>query len=222
MKIHSLFQENSIMVDKASRKKQITSKRKEQILKAATEVFVRKGYTDATIPEIAKSCGLAAGTLYIYYSNKREIFIAVIESLIVRPLVDIFGKKSENNFPNTLKDAITNRMDFLQGDTLPCLLALMGEIQRDAELRKIYNDKLIKPFLEYMEKICRARIDSREFRKLEPEIVVRLIGSITIGMCVLQMTEGESSPLIHLSQQKLGDEISNFILHGLLKPVVTD
>ena len=177
------------MIDKALRKQQITAKRKEQILKSATEVFVRKGYTDATIPEIAKACGLAAGTLYIYYSNKREIFIAVIENLVVTPLKSIFENNSNSNFPNTLRNAITDRMDFLQGDTLPCLLALMGEIQRDSDLSRMYYEKLIKPFLEYMENIYRARIESGEFRKLEPAIVVRLIGSITIGMCVLQMTE---------------------------------
>ena len=42
------------MTDRESRKQQIGAKRQEQILNAATEIFVRKGYTDATIPEIAK------------------------------------------------------------------------------------------------------------------------------------------------------------------------
>jgi hypothetical protein len=53
---------------------------------------------------------------------------------------------------------------------------------------------------------------------MEPEIVVRLIGSMIIGMSMLEMTEGETSPLNRISQEKLGDEIMNFILHGLLKP----
>ena len=206
------------MTDKASRKKQIITKRQDQILKAATEVFVRKGYTDATIPEIAKSCGLAAGTLYIYYPSKRELFIAVIERLVVTPLVGIFEQKGNNNFLITLKDAITNRMGFLEGNTLPCLLALMGEIQRDTELRAMYHEKLIKPFLSYMENIYRARIDAGEFRKLQPEIIVRLIGSMTIGMTLLENIEGEASPLNQLPPQKVADEIWNFILYGLMKP----
>lgn len=208
------------MPDSESRKKQITTKRQEQILKAATAIFVQKGYTDTTMPEIAKSCGLATGTIYIYYPNKRELFIAVVESLMVTPIVSIFNNKGSNEFPIILKDALINRMGFLQGDNLHHLLSLMGEIQRDAELRAMFTEKVIKPFLGHMENIYRARIDSGEFRKMEPEVVVRLIGSMIIGMSMLEMTEGEASPLNRLSRKKLGDEIMNFILRGLLEPAI--
>ncbi len=45
------------MPDRESRKKQITAKRCRQILDAALDVFAQKGYTAATIPEIAKLAG---------------------------------------------------------------------------------------------------------------------------------------------------------------------
>ena len=57
------------------------------------DVFVRKGYTDATIPEIAKASGLAVGTLNIYYPNKRELFTSLIENLMIVPIADVFAKK---------------------------------------------------------------------------------------------------------------------------------
>ena len=211
---------HSYMIDRASRKQQLKSKRQEQILKAASEVFVRKGYDAATIPEIAKSCGLAAGTLYIYYPSKRELFISVIESLMVAPVLVFFNNKMNKDFPTTFKDALYNRIGFLQGESLHHLLALMGEIQRDPGLSATFAEKVIKPFLGYMENIYRDRIDSGEFRKMEPKIVVRLIGSIMIGMSMLRMIEGETCPLNHLSQKQLGEEIMNFMLHGLLKHAV--
>ena len=204
------------MIDRASRKKITTSKRQEQILKAALNVFVKKGYDAATIPEIAKSSGLAAGTLYIYYPSKRDLLITVIESLMVTPIVGIFKNQVNRDFPTTLKEAVTNRMAFLQGESLHNLLALMGEIQRDAELRTMFAEKLIRPFLGHMENIYRAHVDSGEFRKLEPGIIVRLIGSMILGMSLLEMTEGETSPLSRISQEKLGEEIMNFILFGLI------
>jgi AcrR family transcriptional regulator len=206
------------MIDRVSRKKLAISKRQAQILRAAMNVFVRKGYTAATIPEIAKSCGLAVGTIYIYFPNKHELFISVVKSLIVAPVIGIFENKLSQDFPTMLKDTIENRIGFLQGRSLNSVLALMGEIQRDDALRAMFAEKVIKPFLGRMENIYRARIDSGEFRKMEPEIVVRLIGSMIIGMSMLEKTEGETSPLNRISQEKLGDEIINFILHGLLKP----
>ena len=59
----------------------ITARRQEQILAAALEIFSQKGYTAATIPEIARKAGLAAGTIYLYFPNKRDLFIKVIEEL---------------------------------------------------------------------------------------------------------------------------------------------
>jgi AcrR family transcriptional regulator len=57
------------MTDRKSRKKEVTARRREQILKAATEVFIRKGFGAATIPEIARTAGLAAGTIYLYFPS---------------------------------------------------------------------------------------------------------------------------------------------------------
>ena len=180
------------------------------------EVFVHKGYTDATIPEIAKSSDLAVGTLYIYYPNKRELFISVIENLMIVPIADVFAKKANEEFPTIMKNALENRMGFLQGNTLNQLSALMSEILRDPELRDMYAEKLIKPFISHMENIYRSRVASGEFRKLKPEIIVRLIDSMMIGMSLLRNIEGESSPLNLMSQEKLEDEIMNFILFGLM------
>ena len=71
MNIHS-FVSSTKMPDRETRKKQILAKRQEQILKAAMEVFSRKGYAAATIPEIARLAGIAAGTIYLYYPSKRD------------------------------------------------------------------------------------------------------------------------------------------------------
>jgi AcrR family transcriptional regulator len=59
MNIHSYLRENP---DGQQRnpKKEITAQRQEQILKAAMNVFGRKGYAGATVPEIAREAGVAA------------------------------------------------------------------------------------------------------------------------------------------------------------------
>ena len=68
-----------------------------------------------------------------------------------------------------------------------------------------------------MENIYRVRMESGEFRKLEPAIIVRLIGGMMIGMSLLRMAEGETSPLNRIPPKQLDDEIMNFILFGLKK-----
>ena len=56
-------------------------KRKREILEKALDVFVEEGYEDVTFQKIADRCGITRTTLYIYFKNKREIFLWSIKQL---------------------------------------------------------------------------------------------------------------------------------------------
>lgn len=56
-------------------------KRKHEILDKALDVFVEEGYDDATYQKIADRCGITRTTLYLYFKNKREIFLFSIKQL---------------------------------------------------------------------------------------------------------------------------------------------
>ena len=56
-------------------------KRKHEILQKALDVFMEEGYEDVTFQKNADRCGITRTTLYIYFKNKREIFIWSIKQL---------------------------------------------------------------------------------------------------------------------------------------------
>lgn len=56
-------------------------KRRYEILERALDIFVEEGYEDATFQKIADRCGITRTTLYLYFKNKREIFIWSIKQL---------------------------------------------------------------------------------------------------------------------------------------------
>ena len=56
-------------------------KRRHEILEKALDVFVDEGYEDVTFQKIADRCGITRTTLYIYFKNKREIFLWSIKQL---------------------------------------------------------------------------------------------------------------------------------------------
>lgn len=51
----------------------IQSKR-QAIIEAALDIFAKQGYEDTTIAQIAAAAGVAVGTVYLYFHNKREIY----------------------------------------------------------------------------------------------------------------------------------------------------
>lgn len=53
--------------------------RRQQILRAATSVFARKGYRNTSVSDIIEAAGIARGTFYLYFQSKEEIFLALID-----------------------------------------------------------------------------------------------------------------------------------------------
>ncbi len=54
-----------------------TRSKRQAIIEAARSIFAQKGYEDTTIAEIAEAAGVAVGTIYLYFRNKREIYTSV-------------------------------------------------------------------------------------------------------------------------------------------------
>jgi AcrR family transcriptional regulator len=49
-----------------------------RILEAAKTIFFRDGFKDANLDEVAVCAGVAKGTLYRYFDNKAELYVAVL------------------------------------------------------------------------------------------------------------------------------------------------
>lgn len=56
--------------------------RKNEILDAAEQLFITKGYTKTTIIDILNAVGIAKGTFYYYFKSKEEVMDAMIERIV--------------------------------------------------------------------------------------------------------------------------------------------
>jgi AcrR family transcriptional regulator len=205
------------MADRETRKAKLTARRQEQILKAAMEVFSRKGYAAATIPEIARLAGVAAGTIYIYYPSKRELFVAVIKDFVITtPFLKLVDKIPQGKADEIIKKIIQNRLQLTETDPISRMPSLMGEVQRDPELKAIWAEQFLQPFLKRFEGIYRFMMVTGKIRQMDPAIATRIVGGLIVGFLMLKIMEGESSPLKNIAQDKVAEEIVNFILYGLL------
>ena len=93
-----------------------------EILDAARKVFAKKGFADATMDEIAAACGLAKGTLYIYFKSKRDVYLRTLQhgatELLERVTANMLGvtgvrAKLRANIATRLEHAEDNR-DFIK------------------------------------------------------------------------------------------------------------
>ncbi|MDY5633245.1 MAG: TetR/AcrR family transcriptional regulator, partial [Treponema porcinum] len=116
-------------------------KRKHEILQKALDVFIEEGFEDVTFQKIANRCGITRTTLYIYFKNKREIFLWSIKQLTSRleaELVSIVKNKSVS-----AETALRSMLE-----------KIIDECQE--------NQKLFSVLLPYLLQLQKAGIDSGE------------------------------------------------------------
>ncbi|MFC1950020.1 TetR/AcrR family transcriptional regulator [Chloroflexota bacterium] len=205
------------MVTREKKKERIARHREEQILNAALTVFTKKGYGEATIPDIAKEASIAVGTIYNYYPSKRELFVAVIKNFIITaPLMDLIDNLPKGDIAVTFKQILQNRFKLIESVPMSRLSFLMAEVQRDPELKALWAETYLQPFFSRLEAVFRDLSASGKYRHLEPVVTVRAVGGMILGFLMLKMMEGDTSPLNELPPDKVTDNLINFVLHGLL------
>jgi len=83
------------------------------ILDAAREVFGELGYEAATVRDIIRRTGLAAGTFYNYYRSKEEVFAALADDGARRFAPILKGLRGKGNFDGFVRDAIVAYFEFM-------------------------------------------------------------------------------------------------------------
>jgi AcrR family transcriptional regulator len=61
----------------AERKEREKEQRKNDIVDAAERIFFKKGHEEATMDDVAEEAELSKGTLYLYFKNKEDLYLAI-------------------------------------------------------------------------------------------------------------------------------------------------
>ncbi|KAF0824197.1 TetR/AcrR family transcriptional regulator [Cytobacillus firmus] len=69
-------------IDQLPARQQQALKTRQKLLQAGKEVFLEKGFQKATISQVIKKAKTGYGTAYVYFKNKDELFITLMEDLM--------------------------------------------------------------------------------------------------------------------------------------------
>jgi TetR/AcrR family fatty acid metabolism transcriptional regulator len=203
------------METRAERKERITEQRTQQILDAALTVFSRKGYGEATMPDIAREAGIAVGTIYNYYEGKRELLASLLASYVsTQPFVRLLEQALGADERTILTAVIRERLDF-GFENMDRFFFLMSEVQRDPELRRLYAEEVLWPVLVLLEKYLESRAEAGAFRPVDAGLAARVLGGMMIGFLALSRIEGEGGPYWRAPRGELAAGIADLILSGL-------
>lgn len=110
--------------------------RRLQILEAAKRVFAELGYHNASISEIIQRAGIARGTFYLYFSNKRKVFDAILTDALRQLALRVKSIEVSPDAPSPrdqLRDNLVDVLTYLHDDRPLTQLLLNHGLTPDAE-----------------------------------------------------------------------------------------
>ncbi len=141
-----------------------------ELLAAALDLFVEKGFAATRAEEVAKRAGVSKGTLFLYFSSKEELFKAVVRDSISgqypewRTEIDSFTGSTAELLHQSMV-VWWSRYGATNASGISKLI--MSEATNFPELAVFYQAEVVNPGRELIRRILQRGVDSGEFRPLD-------------------------------------------------------
>ena len=154
------------------------SARPEEILQAALDLFVERGYANTRAEDVAKSAGVSKGTVFLYFTNKETLFKAVVRENIV-PLIEQFKSQSVDSTDSSeelVRQFFASWWALFGATKLSGLCKLiMAEAGNFPEVARFFHAEVIQPTHALLAYLLSRGMQSGEFRSVDAKQFAPLI-----------------------------------------------
>jgi AcrR family transcriptional regulator len=173
---------SSIISEPSTEEAPRRSRRKEarpgELLAAALDLFVEKGFAATKVEEVAQRAGVSKGTLFLYFASKEELFKAVVRENIVGRLREFEEgiRCHEGSSSELMQIAAFSWWEQVGATKAGGLTKLiMSEAGNFPEIAEYYYEEVIQPGHQLIESILRRGIASGEFGDINIQHSTQLI-----------------------------------------------
>ncbi|MCJ7744723.1 MAG: TetR family transcriptional regulator [Actinobacteria bacterium] len=169
--------------------------RREHIMDAAAEVFTEKGYYATTIADLAAMGGVAKGTIYWYFDNKRSILISILDEIL---------RETNEAFTGVIRSA-SNGLVAILNSVEPALKILQrhGSIYLMCVLEIGSTDRMIQEKCRDIYKLVHAGLkvalnrgmEQGFIRKLNPDVAAYAVIGLIERVSQVAGPTDEQAPL---------------------------
>src|SRR5947209_11552826 len=211
MSIHSLMARQASTIPPPSETARGTTKR-ERILRAAIEVFALNGYFNAKVSDIAKSAGVADGTIYLYFDGKEDLLITIFREHTRNYLQSLERELAHVRRPEErIRIAIRHHLETLGRDRSLAIVAQV-ELRHSLKFMSLLSQQEVADYLNMLRKMVEHGQSEGSFRRnLHPQLVAKAIFGV--------LDEMVTSWMLSEKDYNLGDSaepVADLLLTGLL------
>jgi TetR/AcrR family transcriptional regulator, cholesterol catabolism regulator len=158
--------------------------RRNQILDAATKVFVRQGFQRARMDDIVEESGLSKGTLYWYFKSKEDIINAILRRLFAGDLEHIESLlQSEGTASERLLQLTNDRVIGLKrmSSLVPIIFEFYAVAVHQLWVQQFINE-YFQQFRTLLEELIQQGIDCGEFHHVNARNAAITFASLYEGL----------------------------------------
>jgi AcrR family transcriptional regulator len=196
-----------------STKEITTAERRQQILTAAMTCFMQKGYHRATMDDIVAESGLSKGTLYWYFKSKKELFMALVQSIMDEMGAGWQDLIADQNTTSTEKLRSITTIFRVELNRVAPFFGIMMEAwaltRHDPDVEQLIKN-MYGPYVELMTHIIAEGISNDEFQVESAQATAEMILILYDGLTLAKGLE-----VIDTDWDKLLDATEFLLFRGL-------
>jgi len=182
-----------------------------RIIAVAASEFARLGFDQANITMIAEQAGMGKGTIYLYFENKRDLFLAMLRYIASQQLAVIRTALAEDGTVHQRLERLFRAFAHLsaqQSDSFNVLMSALYGVNRSfqAEATKLLRDYVAVIALMLEQSQARGEIRTHQVEATALQ-VLSLTESYVLSARVLGHSEQD------IAQQ--AREVADLVLNGI-------
>lgn len=194
--------------------------RPQELLDAALDLFVERGYSATRLDDVARRAGVSKGTLYLYYASKEDLFKAVVRENVV-PLLgeaEAMIRDHAGSSAQLLRQILLGWWERIGETRLSGITKLvMAEAGNFPELASFYNEEVILRGNAMLAQVLERGIASGEFRALDTVQTTSIIAAPIMMLMMWKHSFGGPCALQSITPQAYLHGVTDLLLQGLLQ-----
>lgn len=155
------------------------------MLEAAAAGFARVGVDRANINEISVSAGLAKGTVYNYFSSKRELFLAVVEEACARAAEGATSVPANASTARRLRAVLASDVDWVRRDEDFARVLVREALSADPR----FYSEILAAAAPFVGRVAEALADGVERGEVRGDIPVEQLALVFTGLGELMLIQ---------------------------------
>ncbi len=194
--------------------------KRKRVIDAAIEEFSTHSYHKARITAIAENAGIAKGSFYQYFKDKKDLFKHIIDLTVDKKLEyinqDMMKNIKNHGFFQLLQETYLSGVRFAKDN--PRLLAIGVKLTNNKDLqREVWGDQQDKT-LSFYKQLLEVGITKGELESdIDIELVSRLLSGLNYSLIDIVYKDGKIDLDGLVNEKGIVDKMISFIENGIKK-----